>query len=166
MHSLHLLGTALGGVALTSGALAEPIPAKARPLEPRQTIIPGGAACGEHGPDNRRCWKNNWTIDKENEIDPPPALVSGRTPPLRPVRGLRLGGTDSNSCAQNTREYDFYVTNETDWVGPDGVPKPAMLVNGQLPRSRAFSHLALCIVPSLPLAISSKSRAAGGLSPC
>ena len=58
------------------GALAEPIPAKVRDIEPRQTIIPGGPACGEHGPDNRRCWMDNWTIDKENEIDPPPAFVS------------------------------------------------------------------------------------------
>ena len=37
---------------------------------------------------------------------------------------------DSNAV-QNNREFDFYVTNETEWVGPDGVAKPAMLVNGK-----------------------------------
>ena len=80
MHSPRLLRAVLGGLALAPGALTEPIPAKVRHLEPRQTIIPGGPACGEHGPENRRCWKNNWTIDKENEIDPPPAFVSGSHP--------------------------------------------------------------------------------------
>lgn len=76
MHSPRLLKAVLSGLALGSCSLAEPLPAKVRPLQPRQTIIPGGQPCGEHGPDNRGCWMNNWTIDKENEIDPPPAFVS------------------------------------------------------------------------------------------
>lgn len=77
MYSPLLLKAIMGGLALGSGALAEPIPAKVQALQPRQTIIPGGRPCGEHGPENRGCWMNNWTIDKENEIDPPPAFVSG-----------------------------------------------------------------------------------------
>lgn len=86
MRSARFLRAILSGLALATNAIAEPIPVDK--LEPRQfiidpgdgggssTITPGGPACGEHGPNNRRCWKNNWTIDKENEIDPPPALVS------------------------------------------------------------------------------------------
>ncbi|SPO06606.1 related to Laccase-2 [Cephalotrichum gorgonifer] len=108
MHSPSLLRSALSGLALGSAVLGEPIPHKVVPqLKPRQTIIPGGKPCGEHGPTNRGCWMNNWTIDKENEIDPPPAFKNW--------------------------EYDLYITNETAWEGPDGVVKPAMLVNGGFP---------------------------------
>ena len=64
MHSPRLLKALLGALALSPLTLAEPNPAKVQDLQPRQTITPGGAACGEHGPENRRCWKNNWTIDK------------------------------------------------------------------------------------------------------
>ncbi|PKS05757.1 hypothetical protein jhhlp_007586 [Lomentospora prolificans] len=108
MHTWSLFKATLG-LALGSSVFAEPIPNRVQNLEPRQTSVltPGGSPCGEHGPTNRRCWMNNWTIDKENEIDPPPAF--------------------------HNREYDFYITNETHWMGPDGVEKHVMLVNGQYP---------------------------------
>lgn len=53
---------------------ADPIPLlKPEPIAPagailaRQTITPGGAPCGEHGPTNRRCWKNNWNVSTDYE---------------------------------------------------------------------------------------------------
>ncbi|CAI4212266.1 unnamed protein product [Parascedosporium putredinis] len=106
MQNWGFFKAALSALALSSVALGEPIPAKegVKVAERQTTVItPGGRACGEHGPENRRCWMNNWTIDKENEIDPPPAF--------------------------NNREYDLYITNETNWEGPDGVVKHAMLIN-------------------------------------
>src|SRR5699024_7481190 len=110
MYSPRLLKAALGGLAFVSGALAEPVPTKAQPVHPRQqTITPGGKPCGEHGPDNRGCWMNNWTIDKENEIDPPPAFVSDW-----PSTGPLDRGIPSNRDPQNNREYDLYITNETN----------------------------------------------------
>jgi len=79
MQNWGFFKAALSALALSSVALGEPIPAKegVKVAERQTTVItPGGKACGEHGPENRRCWMNNWTIDKENEIDPPPAFVS------------------------------------------------------------------------------------------
>jgi hypothetical protein len=74
-----LFQTLLGGVVLATGALAVPAPDKAGVLQPRQTIIPGGSPCGQNGPTNRGCWKNNWRVTTDYEFDAPPAFV--RPPP-------------------------------------------------------------------------------------
>lgn len=33
-------------------------------------------------------------------------------------------------------QVDLHITNVTNWVGPDGVVKPAMLINSELSRDR------------------------------
>ncbi|KAK4187560.1 putative laccase precursor [Podospora australis] len=53
------------------------------------------------------CWKNNWNISTDYDNENPPAF--------------------------NVRTYNFHITNVTNWLGPDGVRKPAMLINGQFP---------------------------------
>ncbi|KAK0631038.1 Cupredoxin [Bombardia bombarda] len=90
-------------------ALANPInyPSHVIELMPRQTITPGGKPCGQNNETNRACWKNSWNISTDYEISNPPAF--------------------------NTRNIDFHITNVTNWLGPDGVRKPAMLINNQFP---------------------------------
>lgn len=110
--SSNLSASASCAVVLTtilSVALAKPL-GPASPVEvlaPRQTITPGGRPCGQHNATNRRCWRNNWSVDTDYDLDGPPAF--------------------------NTRTYNFRITNVTNWLGPDGVRKPAMLINGQFP---------------------------------
>ncbi|GAB1319918.1 hypothetical protein MFIFM68171_10128 [Madurella fahalii] len=95
-------------LAFFESAFASPVkPDPVVGLLPRQTIIPGGRPCGQHGPTNRGCWKNNWNISTDYEHTTPPAF--------------------------NTRVFDFRITNVTNWLGPDGVRKPAMLINDQFP---------------------------------
>ncbi len=56
-------------------ALANPLPSPtANGLAPRQTIIPGGAPCGQNNATNRGCWKNNWNINTDYEATYPPAF--------------------------------------------------------------------------------------------
>ncbi|KAK4215801.1 putative laccase precursor [Rhypophila decipiens] len=89
-------------------AQAEPIrPNPVVELAPRQTIIPGGPPCGQNNATNRRCWKNSWSVDTDYDLTNPPAF--------------------------NTRNIDLHITNVSNWLGPDGVRKPAMLINGQFP---------------------------------
>ncbi|KAK0711770.1 multicopper oxidase-domain-containing protein [Lasiosphaeris hirsuta] len=93
---------------LVSVSLAKPLaPSPVIGLAPRQTIIPGGSPCGQNTATNRACWKNNWTVKTDYEVTNPPAF--------------------------NTKTYEFRITNVTNWLGPDGVRKPAMLINGQFP---------------------------------
>jgi len=68
--------TLTGALVLAAGAFASPAPNKAEVLQPRQTITPGGKPCGQNGPDNRGCWKNNWRVTTDYEKDVPPAFVS------------------------------------------------------------------------------------------
>jgi FtsP/CotA-like multicopper oxidase with cupredoxin domain len=102
-----LLALLASGLLAISGAVAEPLPDRVGPLAARQTIIPGGRPCGQNNATNRGCWKNNWNISTDYEINTPPAF--------------------------NTREYVFTITNVTNWLGPDGIRKPAMLINNQFP---------------------------------
>ncbi|KAK3322850.1 multicopper oxidase-domain-containing protein [Apodospora peruviana] len=89
-------------------ALANPVkPNAVIDLLPRQTIIPGGRPCGQNNATNRGCWKNSWNISTDYEVSNPPAF--------------------------NTRNIDFHITNVSNWLGPDGVRKPAMLINNQFP---------------------------------
>ncbi|KAK4180245.1 putative laccase precursor [Triangularia setosa] len=87
--------------------VASPAPSPVIQLLPRQTIIPGGKPCGQNNATNRQCWKNNWNISTDYDHINPPAF--------------------------NNRVYDFHITNVTNWLGPDGVRKPAMLINNQFP---------------------------------
>ncbi|TLS29342.1 hypothetical protein PpBr36_01552 [Pyricularia pennisetigena] len=113
---MNLWGT-ISGFALAlfwaGAAQADPIPilkpdpiVPAGALQARQTITPGGAPCGEHGPTNRRCWKNNWNVSTDYE-------------------GVIPTGT--------TRTFDLYITNVSSYAGADGVAKPVMLINGAFP---------------------------------
>ncbi|KAF6835420.1 multicopper oxidase [Colletotrichum plurivorum] len=62
-------------------------------------------SCGEHGPTNRGCW-GDYNIDSDYETLVPP---NGKL-----------------------RTFDFTISNYTDFA-PDGVHRPAMLINGQFP---------------------------------
>ncbi|KAK3934272.1 laccase [Diplogelasinospora grovesii] len=86
---------------------ATPLATPVIDLLPRQTITPGGKPCGQNNATNRACWKNSWNITTDYEVTNPPAF--------------------------NTRTFDFHITNVTSWTGPDGVVKPAMLINNQFP---------------------------------
>lgn len=87
-------------------SLASPVvPNAVVDLLPRQTITPGGKPCGQNNATNRGCWKNSWTVNTDYEATNPPAF--------------------------NTRTFDFHITNETSWIGPDGVAKQAMLINSK-----------------------------------
>ncbi|KAL0942282.1 multicopper oxidase [Colletotrichum truncatum] len=75
------------------------------PLQSLETRI-SQKGCGTHGPRNRACWKGKYSIDTDYEYVTPP---TGKT-----------------------RVFDLTITNHTDFA-PDGVSKPAMLINGQFP---------------------------------
>ncbi|KAK4160716.1 putative laccase precursor [Cladorrhinum sp. PSN259] len=94
-------------LALSSLVSASPAPNPVIDILPRQTITPGGKPCGQNNATNRACWKNAYTVNTDYDITTPPAF--------------------------NVRTYDFHITNVTNWLGPDGVRKPAMLINGQFP---------------------------------
>lgn len=36
-------------------------------------------------------------------------------------------------CNSDTRQYNLHITNVTNWMGPDGVVKHAMLINSWSP---------------------------------
>lgn len=111
--------------AFVKTALGSPVkPDPVAGLLPRQTIIPGGKPCGQHNATNRACWKNNWNINTDYEVTTPPAFNTHevRGCPL-PLRMLQL----------NDVQFDFHITNVTNWLGPDGVRKSAMLINGVTP---------------------------------
>ncbi|KAK5652969.1 hypothetical protein OQA88_9449 [Cercophora sp. LCS_1] len=93
-----------------STALSTPVhlqPTVVQNLVPRQTIIPGGKPCGQNNETNRGCWRNNWNVSTDYDHEYPPAF--------------------------NTRIFNFRITNVTNWQGPDGTVKHAMLINGQFP---------------------------------
>ncbi|KAK1955884.1 multicopper oxidase [Colletotrichum sublineola] len=73
---------------------------------PIRSVEPRQAACGSHGPGNRACWNGNFDINSDFEI-------------LTPPQG-------------KLRTFDFTLSNLTD-IAPDGVHKPAMLINNQFP---------------------------------
>ncbi|TPX16356.1 uncharacterized protein E0L32_004005 [Thyridium curvatum] len=97
----------IAALSLVIIAIANPLPDPVVNLAPRQTISPGGPPCGQNNATNRRCWKNLWNINTDPDVDHPPAF--------------------------NNRNYDLFITNITSWTGPDGVVKPAMLINNQFP---------------------------------
>ncbi|KAM7197452.1 putative laccase precursor [Naviculisporaceae sp. PSN 640] len=87
---------------------AEPIhPDHLAELASRQVITPGGPPCGQNNATNRGCWKNAYNVSTDYDLISPPAF--------------------------NTRNIDLHITNVSNWLGPDGVRKPAMLINGQFP---------------------------------
>ncbi|KAK4221188.1 putative laccase precursor [Podospora fimiseda] len=94
-------------LALFQLVYSSPAPHPVIDLLPRQTITPGGRPCGQNNATNRACWKNSYNISTDYDVITPPAF--------------------------NVRTYDFHITNVTNWLGPDGVRKPAMLINGQFP---------------------------------
>ncbi|KAK3985882.1 putative laccase precursor [Cladorrhinum sp. PSN332] len=94
-------------LALSRLVSASPAPNPVIDLLPRQIITPGGRPCGQNNATNRACWKNSYNISTDYDAITPPAF--------------------------NVRTYDFHITNVTNWLGPDGVRKPAMLINGQFP---------------------------------
>ncbi|KAK4148883.1 Cupredoxin [Chaetomidium leptoderma] len=60
--------------------LASPVqPNPVIDLTPRQTITPGGKPCGQNNATNRRCWKNNWSIDTDYLTTTPPAFNTRTT---------------------------------------------------------------------------------------
>ncbi|KAK1574664.1 multicopper oxidase [Colletotrichum navitas] len=73
---------------------------------PVRSVEPRQAGCGSNGPGNRACWNGNFDINTDFEIAVPP---QGKL-----------------------RSFDFTVSNLTD-IAPDGVHKPAMLINNQFP---------------------------------
>ncbi|KAH6624065.1 multicopper oxidase-domain-containing protein [Chaetomium sp. MPI-SDFR-AT-0129] len=98
----------LVAILIIQTALCSPLqPHRVVDLAPRQTIIPGGKPCGQKNATNRGCWKNTWNINTDYETTTPPAF--------------------------NTRNVDLHITNVTNWLGPDGVRKPALLINNQFP---------------------------------
>ncbi|WQF88923.1 Putative multicopper oxidase, second cupredoxin domain, multicopper oxidase, copper-binding protein [Colletotrichum destructivum] len=73
---------------------------------PIRSVEPRQAGCGSHGPGNRACWNGDFNLDSDFEI-------------LTPPQG-------------KLRTFDFTLSNLSD-VAPDGVHKPAMLINNQFP---------------------------------
>ncbi|KAK1828815.1 putative laccase precursor [Podospora conica] len=70
-------------------------------------ITPGGKPCGQNNATNRGCWRNQWNVSTDYEFFHPPAF--------------------------SNRVFDFHITNVTNWMGPDGVVKHALLINNQFP---------------------------------
>ncbi|KAK6216610.1 multicopper oxidase [Colletotrichum tabaci] len=73
---------------------------------PIRSVEPRQAGCGSHGPGNRACWNGDFNLDSDFEI-------------LTPPQG-------------KLRTFDFTLSNLSD-IAPDGVHKPAMLINNQFP---------------------------------
>ncbi|GKT49106.1 laccase [Colletotrichum spaethianum] len=73
---------------------------------PIRSAEPRQAGCGSNGPGNRACWNGDFNLDSDFEI-------------LTPPQG-------------KLRTFDFTLSNLTD-IAPDGVHKPAMLINNQFP---------------------------------
>ncbi|GJC98174.1 multicopper oxidase [Colletotrichum higginsianum] len=73
---------------------------------PVRSVEPRQAGCGSHGPGNRACWNGDFNLDSDFEI-------------LTPPQG-------------KLRTFDFTLSNLSD-IAPDGVHKPAMLINNQFP---------------------------------
>ncbi|KAJ0158781.1 Laccase [Colletotrichum tanaceti] len=74
--------------------------------KPIRSVEPRQTGCGDHGPGNRACWNGDFNLDSDFEI-------------LTPPQG-------------KLRTFDFTLSNLSD-VAPDGVHKPAMLINNQFP---------------------------------
>ncbi|TIC91863.1 Laccase-2 [Colletotrichum higginsianum] len=73
---------------------------------PVRSVESRQADCGSHGPGNRACWNGDFNLDSDFEI-------------LTPPQG-------------KLRTFDFTLSNLSD-IAPDGVHKPAMLINNQFP---------------------------------
>ncbi|KAK1996878.1 multicopper oxidase [Colletotrichum falcatum] len=73
---------------------------------PIRSVEPRQAGCGSNGPGNRACWNGDFDLNSDFEI-------------LTPPQG-------------KLRTFDFTLSNLTD-IAPDGVHKPAMLINNQFP---------------------------------
>ncbi|EEY14317.1 laccase-2 [Verticillium alfalfae VaMs.102] len=89
-------------VACWVAGLTSAMPATDPPLQPF-----GKYGCGQHGPKNRACWRDNFDIFTD---------TSSKIP-------------DTGK----TRTYDLTITNVSSFSSADGVSKPAMLINGQFP---------------------------------
>ncbi len=63
----RLLPGVLSGLLLGSAALAKPL---AFPQVAKRDV-----SCGDNGPDNRACWKNDWDINTDYEVDTPPGVT-------------------------------------------------------------------------------------------
>ncbi|KAL9941995.1 hypothetical protein D7B24_006905 [Verticillium nonalfalfae] len=89
-------------VACWVAGLTSAMPATDPPLQPF-----GKYGCGQHGPKNRACWRDNFDIFTD---------TSSKIP-------------DTGK----TRTYDLTITNVSSFSSADGISKPAMLINGQFP---------------------------------
>lgn len=56
-------------------ATPKPYPADLIPEVLPRDIIPGGKPCGQNNATNRGCWKNNWNISTDYELDTPPGAT-------------------------------------------------------------------------------------------
>ncbi|KZL76688.1 multicopper oxidase, partial [Colletotrichum tofieldiae] len=91
---------------LMSSSLGAIFLASLAQANPIRSVEPRQAGCGSNGPGNRACWNGDFNLDSDFEI-------------LTPPQG-------------KLRTFDFTLSNLTD-VAPDGVHKPAMLINNQFP---------------------------------
>ncbi|KAK1986185.1 multicopper oxidase [Colletotrichum cereale] len=91
---------------LVSSSLGAILLASLVQANPIHSVEPRQASCGSNGPGNRACWSGGFNLDSDFEI-------------LTPPQG-------------KLRTFDFTVSNLTD-IAPDGVHKPAMLINNQFP---------------------------------
>jgi len=105
--AIMIMSSILSGVGslliLAPFTLANPLPDRVyEAILPRQTITPGGKPCGQNNATNRRCWKNNWNISTDYEVDNPPAFNS---PVVSPVQTLPFVGkivSDLNSTTSTS----------------------------------------------------------------
>ena len=83
-----------------------------------------GSPCGEHGATNRACW-GQFNINTDYEAV---------TPPFKNIRRVSRSnqGYWWPQSADNS-QFNLEITNVTNYIGPDGVAKPAMLINGVFP---------------------------------